>query len=55
MIELRSGYVVVGGVGVHKDTKTHQMRRLTLDPETVALRSSTRSPAASTSRRPSGS
>jgi len=37
VIELRSGYVVVDGVGVHKDTKTHQMRRLTLDPETVAL------------------
>jgi integrase len=37
VIELRSGYVVVSGTGVHKDTKTHQMRRITLDPETVAL------------------
>lgn len=38
VIELRSGYVVVAGVGgVHKDTKTHQMRRLTLDAETVTL------------------
>jgi integrase len=35
--ELRAGYVVVGGVGVHKDTKTHQMRRITLDVETIAL------------------
>jgi integrase len=37
VIELRAGYVVVDGAGIHKDTKTHQMRRLTLDPETVAL------------------
>jgi integrase len=37
VVELRAGYVVVGGVGVHKDTKTHQMRRITLDAETVAL------------------
>jgi integrase len=37
ILELRSGYVVVGGVGVHKDTKTHQMRRITLDVETIAL------------------
>jgi integrase len=28
--------VVVGGVGVHKDTKTHQMRRIALDVETIA-------------------
>ena len=37
ILELRAGYVVVGGVGVHKDTKTHQMRRITLDVETIAL------------------
>lgn len=37
VIDLRAGYVVVEGVGVHKDTKAHQMRRITLDPETVAL------------------
>lgn len=37
VLELRAGYVVVGGVGVHKDTKTHQMRRITLDGETIAL------------------
>ena len=37
VLELRAGYVVVGGVGVHKDTKTHQMRRITLDEETIAL------------------
>jgi integrase len=37
VLELRAGYVVVGGIGVHKDTKTHQMRRITLDVETIAL------------------
>lgn len=34
---MQSGYVVLSGVGVHKDTKTHQMRRITLDAETMAL------------------
>lgn len=37
VVELRAGYVVVAGAGVHKDTKQHQMRRLTLDAETIAL------------------
>jgi len=46
IIELRAGYVVVGGVGVHKDTKTHQMRRITLDAETIALLSEHRTACA---------
>jgi integrase len=37
MVEVRSSYRLRGGVGVEKDTKTHQMRRIALDSETVAL------------------
>ncbi len=36
-IEIRRNYVLHKGVGVEKDTKTHQMRRIALDSETVAL------------------
>jgi integrase len=37
MIEIRRNYVLYKGVGVEKDTKTHQMRRIALDSETVTL------------------
>jgi integrase len=37
MIAIRRNYVLHKGVGVEKDTKTHQMRRIALDSETVAL------------------
>ena len=36
-IEIRRNYVLHKGIGVEKDTKTHQMRRIALDSETVAL------------------
>jgi integrase len=36
-IEIRRNYVLHKGVGIEKDTKTHQMRRIALDSETVAL------------------
>jgi integrase len=36
-IEIRRNYILHRGVGVEKDTKTHQMRRIALDSETVAL------------------
>lgn len=36
-LEIRRNYVLHKGVGVEKDTKTHQMRRIALDSETVAL------------------
>jgi integrase len=36
-IEIRRAYTLHKGVGVEKDTKTHQMRRIALDSETVAL------------------
>ena len=36
-IEIRRNYVKYKGVGVEKDTKTHQMRRIALDSETVTL------------------
>jgi integrase len=36
-IEIRRNYVLHKGVGVEKDTKTHPMRRIVLDSETVAL------------------
>ena len=36
-IDVRRNYVLHKGVGVEKDTKTHQMRRIALDSETVAL------------------
>jgi hypothetical protein len=35
MLEIRRNYVWVRGRGVEKDTKTHQMRRMSLDPATV--------------------
>ncbi|OXM71993.1 MULTISPECIES: tyrosine-type recombinase/integrase [Amycolatopsis] len=37
VIEIRRTYVQSKGKGKEKDTKTHQMRRLALDSETVAL------------------
>ncbi len=37
IIEVRSSYVLRNGVGRVKDTKTHQMRRIALDTETVVL------------------
>ncbi|WP_142003372.1 site-specific integrase [Amycolatopsis cihanbeyliensis] len=37
IIEIRRTYVQSKGKGKEKDTKTHQMRRLALDSETVAL------------------
>jgi integrase len=37
VVEVRRSYRLRGGVGVEKDTKTHQMRRIALDSETVAL------------------
>jgi integrase len=36
-IDIRRNYILHRGVGVEKDTKTHQMRRIALDSETVAL------------------
>jgi integrase len=36
-IEVRSSYRLRKGVGTEKDTKTHQMRRIALDTETVGL------------------
>ena len=37
VIDVRRSYRLRHGVGVEKDTKTHQMRRIALDSETVAL------------------
>jgi integrase len=37
VIEIRRSYVQSKGKGKEKDTKTHQMRRIALDSETVAL------------------
>jgi integrase len=37
VLEVRRNYVYRNGVGKEKDTKTHQMRRIALDRETVAL------------------
>jgi len=37
VIEIRTSYVEVNGKGKVKSTKTHQMRRVALDSETVAL------------------
>lgn len=37
VIDLRRSYIVRDGVGKEKDTKTHQMRRIALDSEAVAL------------------
>lgn len=36
-IDIRSSYRLRKGVGTEKDTKTHQMRRIALDTETVGL------------------
>lgn len=36
-VTVRRNYVRSGGRGFEKDTKTHQMRRLALDPETVIV------------------
>jgi integrase len=36
-IAIRRNYILHKGVGVEKDTKTHQMRRIALDSDTVAL------------------
>jgi integrase len=37
VLDIRRGYVWVRGRGVQKDTKTHQMRRISIDPETVEV------------------
>ncbi|HEV7647414.1 MAG TPA: site-specific integrase [Actinophytocola sp.] len=37
VIEIRNSYVEINGSGKVKSTKTHQMRRVALDSETVAL------------------
>jgi integrase len=37
VVDVRRSYRLHHGVGVEKDTKTHQMRRIALDTETVAL------------------
>jgi integrase len=36
-VEVRRSYILHRGVGVEKGTKTHQMRRIALDSETVVL------------------
>lgn len=37
IVEVRSSYTTLKGVGREKDTKTHQMRRIALDTETTVL------------------
>lgn len=37
IVEVRRSYTAVRGVGSEKDTKTHQIRRIALDNETVVL------------------
>jgi integrase len=37
VVDVRRSYRLRHGVGVEKDTKTHQMRRIAFDSETVAL------------------
>ncbi|MEN3320655.1 MAG: integrase [Mycobacterium sp.] len=37
VVEIRRSYVMSKGKGKEKDTKTHQMRRIALDSETVAV------------------
>jgi integrase len=37
VVEIRSSYTLRRGVGKEKDTKTHQMRRIALDTETIVL------------------
>ena len=36
-LDIRRNYVWTNGRGVEKDTKSHQMRRIALDPETVEV------------------
>ena len=36
-IAIRRSYILRKGIGVEKDTKTHQMRRIAIDSETVTL------------------
>jgi integrase len=37
VLEVRRNYVQRSGKGQEKDTKSHQMRRIALDPETVEV------------------
>ena len=37
VLEIRRNYVWVNGHAIDKDTKTHRMRRIALDPDTVEL------------------
>jgi integrase len=37
IVEIRRNYVLHRGIGAEKDTKTHQMRRIALDSETICL------------------
>ncbi|GAA1209597.1 site-specific integrase [Prauserella alba] len=37
VVDVRSSYTTVRGIGKEKDTKTHQIRRIALDTETVGL------------------
>ncbi|WP_252365328.1 site-specific integrase [Saccharomonospora piscinae] len=37
IVEVRSSYTTLKGIGREKDTKTHQMRRIALDTETTVL------------------
>lgn len=37
VVDVRRSYTILRGVGTEKDTKTHQMRRIALDTETVVL------------------
>jgi len=37
VVDVRSSYTTVRGIGKEKDTKTHQIRRIALDTETVVL------------------
>jgi integrase len=37
IIDIRRSYIMSKGIGQEKDTKTHQMRRIALDSETVTL------------------
>ncbi|MPY85974.1 MAG: tyrosine-type recombinase/integrase, partial [Actinophytocola sp.] len=37
IVDVRRSYTVVRGVGSEKDTKTHQIRRIALDSETIVL------------------
>jgi len=37
VLEIRRNYVQRRGRKIEKDTKTHQMRRIALDPETLAV------------------